>query len=262
MEGPTLPRPLGAAAVAVLIACLALLSACGGGEDFASKADAVCTEQAIRVNGVLGDGGTPTSGPEAAAQAAKLVPIERDGVSGLRAIETPSDAAGAFKDFLGGRELALRLTERRERAAMHGAGVAYAAINERRDRVVNKADADARRAGLLACAERLSGSQVRAVEAAIIKAATSSDPLLCSESFTANFVRSQFGGPGECRRRQKDSGSAAESVDIGGVRGIDGVYALAVIVPRGGGSGGQRLQIGMLYEDGAYRADSLGPRGG
>ncbi len=262
MRGPTLPKPLGAAATAVLIVCPALISACGGGGDFASDADAVCTEQAVRVNAVLMDGGTPTSGAEAATRSARLLPIERDAVTRLRAIEAPDGAAGdAYRNFVGARALALRLTGRQGRAARRGAGAGYGAIGARRQRVVSDADRSARRAGLLACAERLSLDQARAVRAAIAEIATSPDPELCAEAFTANFVRSQFGDPGECRRRQRQPGSAARSVAIGELRGIDGVYALAAIVPRGGDSGGQRMQLGMLYEDGAYRADSLGPPG-
>lgn len=258
MKGTIAPT----AAVAALLASAALLSACGGGADFASRADGICTEQAIRVNAVLSDGGTPTNGSEAAAQASQLLPIERPAVAELGAIAAPREVAGAYRAFLAGRKRALILTERQGRAAARGAAVEYAAIGARCDRVLRNADANAGRAGLDACAERLPEDAVAAVEGAIRHGATGSDPALCSQSFTANFVRSQFGGLAGCRRRQRDPAAAADAVRISGVRGIGGVYALAVIVPQGGSSGGQRLRVSMLYEDGAYRTDSIGPAGG
>ncbi|MGZ8666776.1 MAG: hypothetical protein ACXWZM_06665 [Solirubrobacterales bacterium] len=262
MTGPNSPKPVGAAIAATVLCSLATIS-CGGGDgDFASRADGICTEQALRVNGVLDDGGTPQNASEAAAQAARLLPIEREAVSRLRGVEAPRGRAGrAYRDFLAARGLALSLSERRGRAARRGAGTAYAAIDAKRDRVLLRADANAARAGLLACAERLSPSEVHAVRLAIAEIATSPDPALCSERFTANFVRSQLGGPRRCRRRQERPGSAARSVRIGAVRGIDGVYALATVVPRGGEVSGQRMRLGMLFEDGAYKADSLAPPG-
>jgi hypothetical protein len=261
MTGPNSPRPLGAAVATLLLCSLATISCGGGDDDFASRADGICTEQALQVNEVLDDGGTPQNAPEAAAQAAELLPIEREAVSRLRDVEAPEGRAGrAYRDFLAARGLALRLSERRGRAARSGAGTAYAAIDAKRDRVLLQADTDAARAGLLACAERLSPSAAHAVRSAIAEIATSPDPALCSERFTANFVRSQFGGPGQCRRQQQPR-SAARSVRIGALRGIDEVYALATIVPRGGEVSGQRMQLGMIFEDGAYKADSLAPPG-
>ena len=259
MTGPSSPKPLGAAIATLLLCPLAAISCGGGGGDFVSEADGVCTEQAIRVNGVLDDGGTPQNAPEAAAQTAELLPIERDAVSDLRAIEAPEGrAAAAYRDFLAARGLALQLSERRGRAARRRASAAYATIDARRDRVLRRADASAARAGLLACAERLSRGAIRAVRAAITRIATSPDPALCSERFTANFVRSQFGDPRRCRRRQQQPQGAARAVEIDDLRGIDGVYALATILPRGGYSAEQRVRLGMLFEDGSYKADSLG----
>jgi hypothetical protein len=259
MTGPNSPKPPGAAIATLLLCSLATIS-CGGGDDFASRADGICTEQALRVNDVLDDGGTPQSASDAAAQAAELLPIERDAVSRLRSVEAPGGGAGrAYRDFLAARALALRLSERRGRAARRGAGTAYAAIGARREQILLRADAGAARAGLLACAERLSPSAAHAVRSAITEIATSPDPALCSERFTANFVRSQFGGLRRCRRRQEQPHGAARSVEIGAVRGIDGVYALATIVPRGGEIGGRRMRLGMLFDEGAYKADSLAP---
>jgi hypothetical protein len=256
MTGPNFPKPVGAAIATVVLFSLATISCSGKDGDFVSRADGICTEQALRVNGVLDDGGTPQSASEAAAQAAELLPIERDAVSRLRAAEAPGGRAGrAYRDFLAARGLALRLSERRGRAARRGAGTAYRALDARRDRVLLQADTSAARAGLLACAERLSPRAAHQVRSAIVEIATSPAPDLCSRRFTANFVRSQFGDPGRCRQQQP--GSAARSVRIGTLRGIDDVYAVATIVPRGGEAGGQRLQMGMLFDDGAYKADSL-----
>ncbi len=258
MTGPNTPRTLGAAIASLALCSLTTISCGGSGDDFASQADGICTEQALRVNHVLDDGGTPRSAPEAAEQAAELLPIERDAVSRLRAVDSPRGRAGrAYRDFLGNRELALRLSEHRGRAARRGAGAAYETIDARRDRVLLRADSGAARAGLLACAERLSPGAARAVRSTIAEIATSPNPALCTVRFTANFVRAQFGDPRRCRRRQEQPRSAARSVRIGALRGIDGVYALATVVPRGGDASGQRLQLGMLFEDGAYKADSL-----
>jgi hypothetical protein len=254
-------RALGAAAAA--IASAALLGGCGGtGADFVSNADGVCTDAARGVNAVFSDGGTPTSGPEAAAQASLLLPIERRALTDLRAIEPPRERAAAYRRFLSARERALALTERQREAAESGDPGVYDSLGERRDQVNREADQDAVRAGLRACGERLAPEEVRAVSAAIRRAATATGPALCTEAFTANFVRSEFGGLAGCRRRQSDPAAAADSVRISAVRGIDSVYALAIIVPSGGSSGGQRLRTSLLYSGGAYRADSIGPAPG
>ncbi len=261
MRKPTSPQPLGAAAAALPLVLALLVSGCGGsGEDFVAQADGICTDQALRVNRVLADGRTPRTATEAAARDSELLPIEREAVTRLGDLDPPQGRDGdAYRGFLAARRLALRLSGGRARAARRRAGAAYAAIGARRERIVAEADARASRAGLLACAERLSRGAARAVRAAINRIATSPDPSLCSELFTAAFVRSRFGDPGGCRHRQRQPQSAARSVEIGDLRGIDGVYALATIVPRGGDSVGQRMQLGMLYEHGAYRADSLAP---
>ena len=257
MRGPNSPKPLGAA-IALLVLGPALIGACGGGGDFVAEADGICTDQALRVNRVLDDGGTPSNAPEAAAQAAKLLPVERDAVTRLRAVEAPAGGAGAaYGDFLAARGLALRLSERRARAARRRSGAAYAAIAGRRERVLRRADASAARAGLLACAEHLSRRATRAVKAAISRIATSPDPALCERAVHRELRPLGVRRPRRCRRRQERRSGAADSVEIADLRGIDGVYALATVIPRGGDSGGRRLLLGMLYEDGAYKADSL-----
>ena len=205
MTGPSSPKPLGAAIATLLLCPLAAISCGGGGGDFVSEADGVCTEQAIRVNAVLDDGGTPQSAAGGGGADGWLLPIERDAVSrSARHRGTGGRRRrAAYRDFLAARGLALQLSERRGRAARRRASAAYATIDARRDRVLRRADASAARAGLLACAERLSRGAIRAVRAAITRIATSPDPALCSERFTANFVRSQFGDPRRCRRRQQ-----------------------------------------------------------
>ena len=232
MRNPTSPPPLRAATAAVLLALPLLIWACGGGEDFAAEADGICTGEAVRVNSVLDDGGTPGSAAEAAAQNAQLLPIEREATSRLRGVEAPGGSAGAaYRDFLAARRHALRLSERRARAAR-----AASRRRLRRARQPSRAGGEGgrqprhpgrpprlRRAALEAAD--------RAVRATITRIATSPDPALCSELFTANFVRAQFDRPGECRRRQRRPRSAARSVAISDLRGIDGVYALATIVP-------------------------------
>lgn len=254
--------PSGRAAAGAMIAYGSFLAACGGGGDFASKADGICAEGARQVNAVLSDGGTPATGTQAAARASQLLPIERQALADLRAIDPPQEVAVAYRGFVAGRERALALTAGQRRAAERGDAGGYASTGERRDQVIREADARAAQAGLLACAEKLPPEEVDAVSEAIRRGATGSDPALCAEAFTANFVRSQFGGLAGCRRRQNDPAAAADSVAISGVRGIDGVYAVAVIVPRGGSSDGQRLRLSMLYEDGGYRADEIAPAAG
>ena len=262
MRNPTSPQPLRAATAAVLLALPLLVSACGGGEDFAAEADGICTGEAVRVNSVLDDGGTPGSAAEAAAQNAQLLPIEREATSRLRGVEAPGGSAGAaYRDFLAARRHALRLSERRARAARRRAGAAYAALGNRRELAVREADSHATRAGLLACAERLSRAADRAVEGRDHQDRDEPRPGTLQRAVHRELRPRPVRSP----RRVPSAPEAARGAPPARSRSATCAGSTASTrwrpsSPAAAIPGGQRMQLGMLYQDGAYRADSLTPK--
>lgn len=95
----------------------------------------------------------------------------------------------------------------------------------------------------------------QAIRSAIEGFLASGDPsVVCEETVTETFLREAFGDRRGCEDAQS-SGSAARSVEIKKID-IDAGSAFAVAVPKGGPSGGDRLEI-ELVDEGDWLIDRI-----
>jgi hypothetical protein len=96
----------------------------------------------------------------------------------------------------------------------------------------------------------------RAVRVVIDSVLTSGEPLLaCDLYVTSRYVTTSYGGRDGCNRAQGDK-ATADSVAIKSVR-VNGAEAEAVAVPSGGASDGERLEITLIHQGGAWRVDEI-----
>jgi len=100
-----------------------------------------------------------------------------------------------------------------------------------------------------------------AIEAAIVRSATTADPANCTEVETQTFIEQQSDESGaqavkECEREAKDASNNAKTVKVTKIK-IDGSEASADAAITGGGFDGQVVSISLLEEDGAWKLDEL-----
>ncbi|HEX4466699.1 MAG TPA: hypothetical protein VH025_05890 [Solirubrobacteraceae bacterium] len=146
---------------ACLILCLAGLAGCGGGSssgsgsgdtsasaEFESKGNAVCTEIAAIGKKLK----APKSASEFHPFLSKAVSIGREEVEKLRALTPPSDKQAAFNRYLSGISSALLVLQHADAAAQAGKVSEITSILEKAQGLEGRNIANARAAGLTACA--------------------------------------------------------------------------------------------------------------
>jgi hypothetical protein len=100
-----------------------------------------------------------------------------------------------------------------------------------------------------------------AIEAAIVRSATTADPANCTEVETQAFAEQSSDESGaaavkECEREAKDPSSNAKTVKVTKIK-VDGAEASADAAVTGGGFDGQVISISLVEEDGAWKLDEL-----
>ncbi len=100
-----------------------------------------------------------------------------------------------------------------------------------------------------------------AIEAAIVRSATTADPANCTEVETQAFVEQSSDKRGaaavtECEAEAKDTSNKAKTVKVSKVE-IDGSEASADAAIVGGGFDGQTISIALVEEDGTWKLDQL-----
>lgn len=106
--------------IPVGLAVLLLAASCGGGgvtrEDFAAEANPICA----RVNSAVADLGEPQSAEEFVSFAGEALPLIRDGLDDLRAVEAPEEDQDAFDEFIDTSQQMTDKTEEASAAAQAG----------------------------------------------------------------------------------------------------------------------------------------------
>jgi ABC-type glycerol-3-phosphate transport system substrate-binding protein len=100
-----------------------------------------------------------------------------------------------------------------------------------------------------------------AVEAAIVRSATTADPANCTEVETQAFVEQSSDEKGakaleECEKEATDASNNAKTVKVTKIK-IDGDEATADAAITGGGFDGQVISISLVEEDGSWKLDQL-----
>jgi hypothetical protein len=100
------------------------------------------------------------------------------------------------------------------------------------------------------------GTDQPLITASINGVFVSGDPAkACEADVTEVYVKTTFGDLAGCEDAQVP-GAAADSVDISGIQ-VSGNRATADAIPHGGPSDGESVHVGLVYEDAAWRVDSL-----
>lgn len=100
-----------------------------------------------------------------------------------------------------------------------------------------------------------------AIEAAIVRSATTADPANCTEVETLAFAEQSSDESGatavkECEKEAKDASNNAKTVKVTKVK-VDGSEATADAAIIGGGFDGQVISIALVEEDGSWKLDEL-----
>lgn len=100
-----------------------------------------------------------------------------------------------------------------------------------------------------------------AIEAAIVRSATTADPANCTEVETQAFVEQSSDESGakalkDCEEEAKDASNNAKTVKVTKIE-IDGSEATADAAVTGGGFDGQVISIALVEEEGAWKLDQL-----
>lgn len=100
-----------------------------------------------------------------------------------------------------------------------------------------------------------------AIEAAIVRSATTADPANCTEIETQAFAEQSSDDDGaaavkECEKEAKDPSNNAKTVKVTKIK-VDGSEASADAAIVGGGFDGQTISVSLVEEDGVWKLDQL-----
>ena len=115
---------------------------------------------------------------------------------------------------------------------------------------------------LAACGGSSSDSGAEeAIEAAIVRSATTADPANCTEVETLAFAEQSSDESGaaaveECEMEARDASNNAKTVKVTKIE-VDGSEATADAAIVGGGFDSQVISISLVEEDGAWKLDQL-----
>jgi hypothetical protein len=175
-------------------------------------------------------------------------------VEEVSAIEAPDELSDQYDEYLAARGAFLDVLHQTQQAGEAGDEAEFQRLNAQLEERSDAIDVAGEKVGLKACAQVLPEDQVADVRAVIEDTATTGDPAHCTEDYTDNFVEAS-GGPEGCEAGEKDPANQADSVDISEVKGVDEVYARAVVTPSGGPADGQELIVELVFEDGRWKVD-------
>lgn len=113
--------------------------------------------------------------------------------------------------------------------------------------------------GLVACGG--GESEEDKITSTIETAATSTDPAVCGETQTLQFMEATSGGSGkeaekECEKKTKAGESNPESVTVSKVE-VEGEKATANVEFEGGNFDGQTLEVALTKEAGEWKLDEF-----
>lgn len=110
---------------------------------------------------------------------------------------------------------------------------------------------------LIACGGGDDSSDEDQINDAAERAFTGTDPSICGEIATDNFVDQFFGGSiDKCKKDAEDDSDNPDSIEVSELE-IDGDTANATVTPVGGPSDGTGLAFVLVKEDGDWKFDGV-----
>lgn len=255
---------------ALMFALGVALAACGGSEDsdeggsggFLADADAICIDSARESIRIFSEA-SPITGPEEGrAYLEELQPARQATVDELGALDAPEELAAGYDEFLLERQGSVDQINEGIAATQEGTEEDFAAAQKEAERISEKGEAAAAEVGLEACARTLTPEAEEMARENITEAATSNDPaVVCDELATEQLLENQFGGREACEEAQADA-TMADSAELADLKGIAEVEAGATVTIVGGESDGESFDVTAVFEDGAYKIDTIAPAEG
>jgi hypothetical protein len=242
-------------------------AACGGDSEkdsgsegeFAAQADQICIDGQREIVGIAQDLGPITSDDDVIPRIEKFIPVRDQTRSELAALDAPAEAQPGFDEMLEVRGQIQELAQEELKLRKAGDLDKAARVAAKSKQLQEQGDAAAEEAGLIACARILPDEDAEQAKAAITELETSDDPALCAETMTDLGVESLFGGLKKCEATQRGlkPSDLAESVTFEKVSGVEGVTASILGTVNGGSLDGDHAQYELVYEDGAYKVNSV-----
>ena len=148
---PSIPakRRLRATFFVVASLALLLLPGCGGGSDFASKADAICKQSSAQLKAIP----RPTTPAGVAPYLNRAGPLLAAAVAKLKTLKAPSDKQAAYQAFLAGSDEELAVVRQAVAVASGGDIAKAASLLQQQSGLITQLHARAKAAGLSACAK-------------------------------------------------------------------------------------------------------------
>jgi hypothetical protein len=256
---PRSPRIL--LATLATAATVALLAACGGGEDegeeFASAADAICVEGAERDLAI--QAGQEGSGPEASARFLADLGASRARVATeLADLPVADELAEGRDELVASRQRAVDAILAGEQAAQDEDVAAYESSRARARTIGDEGDALAAELGLAACARALPAAERQEIGSLLrLTVDVERAQELCAERATKRFVADRFASVSECVSAQSEQ-PAADRIEITDLSGTSEVFATAYVELSGpDGSEPLEYEAGLVYEDGLWMLNTL-----
>jgi hypothetical protein len=218
----TLVRRGTAVCAAVLIA--ATIAACGDDDsgptpDFTDVADDICLDTGRQLANARADADPPESSKEATQLLETQLPIRRDELERLQALQAPPDLVSAWDQYLELKQNRIDSLDDALAAAQDDDRKAYVVAQTRAEKLSDNSRQVAEQIGLDTCGEVLPPAGQEDVLATVEKVLTSPDSKkVCDEAITDRFAETAFGSVEKCAsNRGQPIIVSLDLLDVGGI---------------------------------------------
>ncbi len=263
------------------MALLLGLAACGGdsdeapgagesdaakAEDFRNAVDAICVDNAIRINQAAERYGLAQSFDEAGDYEAGRAESSDRQAAAAAVLEPPADLAADYQSFVANLEQYADISKQRAAYALAGQRADYEATGEQLGGLGNEQTDLAADLGLQACARELAPESDGALREVTVRVLTGAEPeRSCAEDVTANFRAVNTGRGKNCVASLEALNEDGSEVEYLFSTGVDEVVASAnVEIATVAGAKPRYVIYDFLWDEqaGTWRIDSAFAPGG
>ena len=238
------------------------IAACGGDEeeDFATQANAICTEGAEVAREINLELGLESATEDVIEFNERLLEARQAGLTDLEALEPPADLSDAYDEYLAAREDLVSATEENIAALEDDDTAAIEAADAAVEEAVGAMESAGAELDLDACAGVLPDDDAQAAEDVLREYSTTVDPeVICGPDgiSTEAFLENILGGEENCLEGQEeivsDPDQLPEDIEVTDVSGVDDIAATIEYEEVGGGADGTAFTAQLFYIDGEWK---------
>lgn len=254
-------RSLIALALALTLACGALLAACGdddgdgSGDGAASPLDAACVDGAERLTELTTEQGAPFVLADAREYLPEQIAIEEDVLAELEDAGAPKGRQAEFDEWTDTRAQRIESLEQQLARAEAKDVNGYKQVENETEALEERGYRQAAALELMACAGELSSEQAAELEVTIMDIFTTGDPAHCTEDYTENYVERQAGTDGLCEQLERTQQQASD-VEIHSLHGVEDVNGVAVITLTGTDEEPATFRVNFIRDEDRWKLDS------